>query len=154
MHAVATRPATAVDPAAVDRSFAARWKHPELFKNGYIPVPISLLKHYRNIKDGVGLTPPELLFVLHLLEFKWTPARPFPSYARLAKNMGVGVKMARRYAKQLEDKGFLRREIRQGNTNQFDLEPLFDALLVVSEPDRRFTLRKNVEDDFAEDVVF
>ena len=37
--------------------------------------------------------------------------------------------MVRRYARKLETKGFLRRMIRTGNTNRFDLGRLFDALL-------------------------
>ena len=43
--------------------------------------------------------------------------------------MGISTKMVRRYARKLETKGFLRRMIRTGNTNRFDLGRLFDALL-------------------------
>ena len=47
--------------------------------------------------------------------------------------MGISTKMVRRYALALEQKGYLRRVIRKGNTNRFDLEPLFDKLLKVVE---------------------
>jgi hypothetical protein len=43
--------------------------------------------------------------------------------------MGVSDKMVRRYAKSLETKKYLRRTLRTGQTNQFDLTPLFDAIL-------------------------
>ena len=42
--------------------------------------------------------------------------------------MGVSDKMARRYAQSLEQKGYLRRLVRVGRTNRFNLTPLFDAL--------------------------
>ena len=59
-------------------------------------------------------------------------AAPYPSYATLARRMGITPKMARRYAQNLERKGFLLRIRRGGgNTNRFDLTPLFDKLLEV-----------------------
>ncbi len=42
--------------------------------------------------------------------------------------MGVSVKMARRHAQSLDQKGYLRRLVRVGQTNRFNLTPLFDAL--------------------------
>jgi hypothetical protein len=42
--------------------------------------------------------------------------------------MGVTDKMVRRYAANLEGKGYLRREVRIGSTNTFHLNPLFAAL--------------------------
>ncbi len=41
--------------------------------------------------------------------------------------------MVRRYAANLEGKGYLRRQMRIGSTNQFDLVPLFEALKVAVE---------------------
>jgi DNA-binding MarR family transcriptional regulator len=111
-----------------NRSFANRWKHPELFEDGFVAVPNAFLRHYAHLKPH-RLTLGEVLFVLHLMEFKWDQASPFPGYGTIAKRMGVSDKMARRHARSLEDKKYLRREIRTGSTNRFDLSPLFDALL-------------------------
>ena len=124
---------SSVAPAAssarpkASQAYADRWKHPELLNSGYLVVPSDFLRHYSRLK----LTHGEVLFVLHLMSFKWDQAAPFPSYATLARRMGVTTKMARRYAQKLEQKGFLQRHRRGTSTNLFDLTPLFDKLLEV-----------------------
>ena len=109
------------------RTYSDRWKHPELFESGYLVVPSTFLRYYSQLKPD-SLTHGEALFVLHLMEFKWDRTAPFPSYGTLARRMGVSTKMARRYAQALEQKGCLHRLTRTGNTNQFDLTPLFNKL--------------------------
>ena len=121
------------DPASEpkkSRTYADRWKHPELFNAGYLVVPGVFLRNYSRLKPD-GLTHGEALFVLHLMEFKWDREAPFPSYSTLARRMGVSAKMVRRYAQALEHKGYLQRRVRTGNTNLFNLTPLFDKLLEV-----------------------
>ena len=128
-------PASKSDPLFAElfdkenRSFANRWHHPELFTGGFVAVPNVFLRHYAHLKPH-RLTLGEVLFVLHLMEFKWDSNAPFPGYGTIAKRMGVSDKMARRHAQSLEAKKYLRREIRRGRTNRFDLSPLFDALLM------------------------
>ena len=112
------------------RSYVDRWKYPQLLQAGYLVVPSEFMRHYSRLKPN-GLTHGEALFVLHLMEHKWDEAAPFPSYGTLARRMGITTKMARRYAQTLEQKGCLRRVTRTGNTNLFDLTPLFDKLLEV-----------------------
>lgn len=73
------------------------------------------------------------MFILHLMSFKWDEEAPFPGYKKLADRMGVSVKMARRYGNHIETKKLIRRVIRVGETNQFDLTPLFDALKAVAD---------------------
>ena len=118
----------AVETTPKPRSFAARWGHPELFDRGFVVTPTLFLQYYARLKP-YPLTGGEALFVIHLMEFKWDAAAPFPGYKILAERMGVSDKMARRYAQSLEAKGYLRRQVRTGQTNLFDLTPLFDALL-------------------------
>ena len=110
------------------RAHSARWQYPELLEDGYVPVPVEFLRHYASLKP-YPLTSGEALFVIHLMQFKWDSNSPFPSYQRLAASMGVSDKMARRHAQSLDQKGYLRRLIRVGQTNRFNLTPLFDALL-------------------------
>lgn len=118
------------------RTYADRWKHPDLLKFGYLVVPSVFLRNYSKLKPH-SLTYAEALFVLHLMEFKWDRSAPFPSYNTLADRMGTSTKTVRRFAHNLEKKGFIRRVIRTGNTNRFDLAPLFEQLLqVVREIDR------------------
>ena len=114
------------------RSYAARWQHSELVAAGYLVVPSVFLRHYSRLKPH-SLTHGEALFVLHLMEFKWDQAAPYPSYETLARRMGVSIKMVRRYAQALDEKKYVKRVIRKGNTNRFDLRPLFDKLLHIVE---------------------
>ena len=109
------------------RAHSARWQYPELLGAGYVPVPVEFLLHYASLKP-YPLTSGEALFVIHLMAFKWDRDAPFPSYKRLAARMGVSDKMARRHAQSLDQKGYLRRVVRVGQTNRFNLTPLFDAL--------------------------
>lgn len=116
------------EQAAPDRSLITRWKHEELFDGGFLGVPVLFLKHYAHLKPH-PLSTGEAIFTLQLMSFKWGSDAPFPSYERVAKRMGVTDKAVRRYAKDMEAKGYLRRQKRVGQTNRFDLSGLFDALL-------------------------
>lgn len=113
--------------AKSNRAHSARWRHAELLDDGYVPVPVEFLRHYAQLKP-YSLTSGEALFVIHLMEFKWDSNAPFPSYKTLAMRMGVSDKMARRHAQSLEQKGYLQRIVRVGQTNRFNLTPLFNAL--------------------------
>lgn len=124
-QAAGTPPSQEVAESA--RSFIKRWKHQSLFARGFLVVPTLFLHHYAHLKPH-PLTPGEALFVLHLMEFKWDAKHPFPGYKTLAARMGLSDKMVRRYAQGLEAKKYLRRVMRVGQTNRFDLTPLFDAL--------------------------
>jgi hypothetical protein len=115
-------------PPATKRNFAERWGHRELFDRGFVVVPTFFLQYYARLKP-YPLTGGEALFVIHLMEFKWDASAPFPGYKTLAERMGVSDKMTRRYAQGLEGKGYLVRHVRTGQTNLFELRPLFDALL-------------------------
>lgn len=118
-----------------NRSFTARWGHEALFQKGYLVVPTLFLRYYAHLKP-YPLTGGEALFVLHLMEFKWDASDPYPAYKTLAQRMGVSDKMVRRHAHSLSVKGYLHRKIRVGQTNRFDLTPLFDALLAAVKKDK------------------
>lgn len=124
-QAAGTSPSQEIAESA--HSFIKRWKHRNLFERGYLVVPSLFLHHYAHLKPH-SLTPGEAMFVLHLMEFKWDAKAPFPGYKTLAVRMGLSDKMVRRYAQSLEAKKYLKREMRVGRTNRFDLTPLFDAL--------------------------
>jgi DNA-binding MarR family transcriptional regulator len=118
--------------SGVDRSFVARWKHEELFDQGFVAIPTRFLQLYANLKPH-PLTPGEAIFVMQLMSFKWTADAPFPGYKRIAKRMGLTDKMVRKYAQSLEAKGYVKREKRVSLTNRFDLTGLFDALRAAAE---------------------
>jgi len=106
-------------------SATERWGGLEgTFALGFLVVPIKFLAHY----SSLNLTTNEAMFVLQLMTFKWDAADPYPSYAAIARRMGISEKMARRYAKAVEQKGLLRRKFKRRDTNRFDLSALLDAI--------------------------
>ena len=126
--------------SSVNHKLAVRWGgHDELFASpeGWVGVPDAFLRNYAKLPLYGGLTGSEAMFVLQLMSFKWTGDAPFPSYKTLARRMGVSDKMVRRYAANLEAKGYLKRGARIGSTNTFDLEPLFAALQKALELERQ-----------------
>jgi len=109
------------------RALVRRWGgHPELFRDGFVGVPSTLLAVSGKLEPK--LTPADVLLVLNLMAFKWDEKAPFPSYRTLAERMGVSVAYARKLAASLEKKGYLVREARIGASNQFNLSPLFERL--------------------------
>ena len=103
-----------------NHSLAARWGSSQLFNEGFVGVPATLVTRYARL----GLSTSEFVFVLQLMLFKWSDESPFPSYKVVAKRMGVTTEMARRHARSLESKGLLQRRQRIGQSNLFDLLPL------------------------------
>lgn len=118
------------DPSTKDRSLIARWTHPEILGKGFVPVAINFIELYSKLNPP--LSTGEAMFVIHLLRYKWSEEHPYPGYETLAKQMGVGDKAVRRHAATLEGKRYLKRKLRVGTTNRFDLTPLFDKLKAAS----------------------
>jgi len=125
---VSTAPKKA--PALLKKSdkyrIAARWSE-KLAKGGFVPVVQDFLDHYHALKP-YPLTHSEAMFVIHLIRYKWDESAPYPGYKAIATQMGVSTKSARRYARDLEGKGYLRRHMRVGETNRFDVKALIAAL--------------------------
>jgi DNA-binding MarR family transcriptional regulator len=130
--------------SGVDRSLVARWKHEEVFDQGFVAVPTRFLQLYAHLKPH-PLSAGEALFALELMSFKWTADAPFPGYKRIAKRMGLTDKMVRKYAQSLEAKGYVKREKRVSLTNRFDLTGLFDALRAATEAAKVAELREATE---------
>ena len=124
------------DKERVDRSIVARWGgHEVLNSNGWVPVERTFLEFACQMRPFC-LNPTETLFVIQLMFHKWDGNAPYPSYRTLARRMGVSETYARKLARQLEAKGFLRRVVREGTTNRFDLGPLFEKLAACVEQER------------------
>jgi Helix-turn-helix domain len=110
-----------------DFTFEKRWA-PELKADGFVQVSVFFLENYHRLKP-YDLTHGEAMFIIHLMQHKWGVTAPFPAYKTIAKRMGVSTKTTRRYAVSLEQKRFLSRELRIGETNRFHLKNLMDALV-------------------------
>jgi DNA-binding MarR family transcriptional regulator len=109
--------------------FAKKWAA-ELVSDGHVQISTFFLENYHRLKP-YPLTHGEAMFVVHLMQYKWTEEAPYPGYKTIARRMGVSDKTARRLAKSLEDKKYLFREIRQATTNRFHLTKLMSALVVL-----------------------
>ncbi len=116
-------------PSPARYSFDQRWS-PALKEDGHVQISAYFLNHYHALHP-YPLTYGEAMFVIHLMQFKWGPDAPFPSYATLAQRMGTSIKTARRFAASLEQKTYLAREARTGTTNLFHLSPLMHALVAL-----------------------
>src|ERR1041385_3193935 len=102
--------AAASGSEAVNRSLVTRWGgYEDLFAEKWVGVPVLFLRFYAHLRP-YALTVAEAMFVIQLMDFKWGEAARWPSYKKLAQRMGVSDKMVRRYAAQLEQKGYLKRE--------------------------------------------
>lgn len=111
------------------RDIITRWGgDPAIMSKGFVAVPVRLLMSYAALKP-LCLTVPEAMFVVQVMAFKWDAKAPFPGYKKVAMRMGISEAYARKLARQLEGKGFLRRVARVGSTNGFDFQPLFEKLM-------------------------
>jgi hypothetical protein len=108
-------------------SFEKRWAL-ALKPDGFVPVSTFFLENYHRLKP-FDLTYGEAMFVVHLMQHKWDENAPFPAYKTIAQRMHVSAKSARRWAASLEQKGYLKREMRVGATNRFHLKGLMDSLV-------------------------
>ena len=127
------------DSSTINRKLAIRWGGREILfvrPEGWLGVPDSFLRLYARLKP-YALTVGEAMFVLELMSYKWSETAPFPSYKSLAARMGVTDKMVRRYAANLEGKGYLVRQARIGSTNTFNLNPFFAALAAALEEEKK-----------------
>lgn len=114
-------------PKADGKNYGVEQRWPaELLTNGYTPISVFFLDHYSQLKPP--MTHGEAMFIVHLMRYKWTKDAPHPGFTALAKQMGISPQMTRAHARSIEGKGYLLREMQEGTTNKFHLEPLFEAL--------------------------
>ena len=111
------------------RDIVTRWGgDAAIMSNGFVAVPVQFLMSYAAVKPYC-LTVPEAMFVIQVMTFKWDAKAPFPGYKKVAARMGISEAYARKLARSLEGKGFLRRIARVGSTNAFDFTPLFEKVM-------------------------
>lgn len=106
-----------------EKSFRAQWSE-SLTKHGFTQISNVFLTNYHNL----GISTGESLFIIHCFKFKWGIKKPFPSFRTISKEMGKNRCAVQRYARNLETKGFIQRNSRQGMSNQIDLSPLIRQL--------------------------
>ena len=125
---MATKKQNTTPPETTNGHVVRRWGGDQrVFEGGFLSVPQRFLSSYAQLKPEISSG--EALLVLHLMSHKWGKEHPYPGYDKLAKLMGIKVKMVRLHAKRLQDKGYLMRRFRKGKTNEFDLTNLFSKLV-------------------------
>jgi hypothetical protein len=82
----------------------------------------------------LGVTPAEMMFVIHVWQYWWSARCPYPSLTHIAENMGITQRQARRYSQSLQDKGLLvireRHDSELGQlTNEYDFSLLIQAVM-------------------------
>lgn len=112
-------------PEQAKRTAACRWTD-ALVADGFTPISNFFLAHAHKLSPE--LTHGEMMFIVHLLFFKWDGAPPRPGFKTIAKRMGIGHARARELARGLERKKYLGRIMEKNKPNKFNLKPLFKAL--------------------------
>jgi hypothetical protein len=109
--------------AGKEKSFRARWGE-VLTKKGMAPIANVFLDHY--VKLGINAM--EAMFLVHLMQYKWTVEAPYPSLKTIAKKMGKSEDTVRRIARSLEKREIIKRNYRIGQTNTYNLNNLIKKL--------------------------
>jgi hypothetical protein len=102
----------------------------QVLQAGFTSVPNLILNRYAEL----GITPAEMMFTIHIWQFRWTQRDPYPSLTTIAHKMHVSWRQAHRYANSLKKKGFLiitsRQKPGRGQvTSEYDFEPLIRAAI-------------------------
>jgi DNA-binding MarR family transcriptional regulator len=107
--------------------------------NGFCAVPSILIQGAHRLRphEGAqGLTPTEVLVIIHLLDRKWDARMPFPAITTIAEQMGLKPRTVRGAIQRLEKLGYLKRHpMMNGGPNRYDLSGLFAALEKLLEED-------------------
>lgn len=74
-----------------------------MLEAGHTAIPNLALNHYSQL----GLSPSDMLFVIHVWQYWWTERNPYPSLAGIAERMGVSRRQLRTYVSRLRAAGYL-----------------------------------------------
>lgn len=114
-----------VDTAKFEKSIRGRWGASLAnSKSGYVTLPNVLLNYY----SLLGMSEIELVFILQVMSYKWTSAKPYPSFNTIAHKMGKSRDTVQGYARSLESKRLLKRVQRTGYSSKIDVSPLIQIL--------------------------
>jgi hypothetical protein len=100
-----------------------------ILEAGHTAVPNLVLNSYCRL----GITPGEMLFVIHIWQHWWTERDPYPSLGTIAARMGISRRQARNHASSLKTKGYLRVNERTAAgrgqlSSEYDFAPLLQAV--------------------------
>jgi hypothetical protein len=110
---------------------AAKFGDP-ILDGGHTAIPNLLLEHYTTL----GITLQQMLFIIHIIQFKWDPRDPYPGMQTIARRMGMSVRQMQRYEHELISKGRLvvtARHSADGKqlTNEYNFAGLMERVLTI-----------------------
>src|SRR5215211_2238749 len=105
-----------------------------ILEAGHTSVPNLVLNHYAEL----GISPAEMMFIIHIWQYWWTEKQPYPSLSTIAEKMRVSLRQAKRYAASLKEAGYLRVVPRYvpgigQMTNEYDFSTLTSAVVACSQ---------------------
>ncbi len=74
----------------------------DLLSDGFTALPNLLLDVYAEL----GITHCELVFILPLLQYKWSKAEPYPSLGTIATKMGLSIRAVQNHVHSLKNKAY------------------------------------------------
>src|SRR5690242_12539367 len=75
-----------------------------LLQAGHTAIPNLVLDRYAEL----GISPAEMMFIIHIWRYWWTERNPYPALATVAGRMGVSRRQMTNYTQSLKRKGYLR----------------------------------------------
>lgn len=109
-----------------------RWT--ALLGEQFCPVSSYFLANYHRLgaTGERGLNATEALLIIHIMDFKWDDAMPFPTVGTLAQRMGITRRHVRDTLRSLQQRGFLARiPGARGGANRYNLDGLMTALEIL-----------------------
>jgi len=84
-------------PAASESSLEARWGD-IILDAGHTSIPNLLLELYSEL----GISNHEMMFIIHIFNYRWSKKNPHPAVSTIAKKMNVSHRNAQRYIQRLK----------------------------------------------------
>jgi len=75
----------------------------DLLQTGFTAIPNLVLDHYTEL----GISPLEMMFIIHIWQYWWTEKDPYPSLKTIATKMKVDRRTTQRYVESLKQKKLL-----------------------------------------------
>ena len=72
----------------------------DILQDGHTAVPNLFLDLYAEL----GLTPLEMMFIIHLMQFQWSKKNPYPARTTIASKMGIKARQISKYVQSLKNK--------------------------------------------------
>ena len=105
-----------------------------ILEAGFTTIPNLVLRHYGEL----GITPAEMMFIIHVWEFWWSEREPYPALSTIADRMKMSRRNVRRYVQNLRDKELLvvteRFNDAGQTTSEYDFSPMIRGILELEAP--------------------